>query len=69
MFGSGTQSLGGLNQLGGPLDKMELIVNAEPEIPLKVPLNKSVLRYDLKAKHLKMKNLERFEKVAINLGE
>ena len=48
---------------------MELIVNAEPEIPLKVPLNKSVLRYDLKAKHLKLKNLERFEKVAINLGE
>ena len=48
---------------------MELIVNAEPEIPLKVPLNKSVLRYDLKAKNLKLKNLERFEKVAINLSE
>jgi hypothetical protein len=49
-------------------DRSELIVNAEPDVPLKVPLDIHSLRYDNKARLLKQKNLERFEKVAQNLN-
>jgi hypothetical protein len=42
-------------------------VNADPDVPLKVPLDLSSLRFDRKAKQLKIKNLERFENVANNL--
>ena len=75
---AGTKNLGygSISQVGNgfqsdmnrSFDRSELIVNAEPDVPLKVPLDINSLRYDNKAKLLKQKNLERFEKVAHNLN-
>jgi hypothetical protein len=52
-----------------PLDKSNLIVNADPEIAPRVPLDSHSLSYCTRAEELKQKNLERLEKVAKNLED
>ena len=51
------------------LDSSELIVNNQPDLPLKVPLEKSSLAASVRVELLKKKNLERFEGVAHRLKE
>ena len=68
---AGTKNLGygSISQVGNgfqsdvnrSFDRSELIVNAEPDVPLKVPLDINSLRYDNKAKLLKQKNLDTLE--------
>lgn len=64
-YGFSSQIIPGFqSDVNRSFDRSELIVNAEPDVPLKVPLDINSLRYDKKAEVLKQKNLERFEKVA-----
>ena len=49
-------------------NKSGLIVNHDPDIPLRVPLEKSSSLNAIKVQDLKNRNLQRFEKVAQNLN-
>ena len=49
------------------LAEVDLVVNAEPDLPLAVPLNFAALPASETVEILKKKNLERFETVAKNL--
>ena len=48
-------------------DKSTLIVNNDPDIPLKAPLEYSSTLKAIQVADLKQRNLERYEKVAQNL--
>ena len=48
-------------------DKSNLVVNNDPDIPLKVPLEYSSTLKAIQVADLKQRNLERYEKVAQNL--
>jgi|DEB0MinimDraft_12_1074336.scaffolds.fasta_scaffold111561_1 O-succinylbenzoate synthase len=45
----------------------DLIVNSRPDLPLRVPLDKSMMPASVKAEILKKHNLNRYETVACNL--
>ena len=54
---------------GSNLELATLIVNNQPELPLKVPLEYCALPIGQKVEDLKKKNLDRHENAAIKLGE
>lgn len=46
---------------------MNLIVNSQPDLPLRVPIDSQSMNYCSRAESLKQKNLQRLEIVAKNL--
>ena len=42
----------------------DLIVNSQPDLPLKVPLDKAALAYSAKVEIMKKRNIDRYENVA-----
>lgn len=66
---NGTHRLKNKRLSAEPIDKTDLIVNSDPEIPLRVPIDSQSLSHVNRAEFLKKKNLSRLEKVAKNLED
>jgi hypothetical protein len=58
-----------LSKITEPFDKKDLIVNSEPDLPLRVPIDSQSMNYGFRAENLKNRNLQRLEIVAKNLEE
>lgn len=67
IYGAGSVSV--LQRQTANLEMSSLIVNNEPELPLKVPLEYCSLPIGQKVEDLKKRNMDRHESAAVKLGE